>query len=145
VRGHSEATTPLWLLSPGLLTLCELRSAKDTSHLHRTASLLASQRPRGQRTPNQVPDYSYVRTRCERGPLALRCCGPCAPLGRIAAPEKRVTSRASHGKLCGLMKAIISVCAMGLVLGLTMAGADEPKKDSKEEPKKEESKHIASL
>jgi len=38
------------------------------------------------------------------------------------------------------MKVIISVCAMGLALGLTMAGADEPKKDSKEETKKEETK-----
>src|SRR5260370_12054787 len=54
--------------------------------------------------------------------------------------EKRVTSRASDGKLCGLMKAVISVCAMGLALGLTMAEADEPKKDSKKETKKEEIK-----
>jgi len=38
------------------------------------------------------------------------------------------------------MKAIISVCVMGLALGLTMAGADETKKDSKDETKKEETK-----
>jgi peptidyl-prolyl cis-trans isomerase B (cyclophilin B) len=54
--------------------------------------------------------------------------------------QKRVTSSPSHGKLSELMKVIISVCAVGLALGLTLArAAEEPKKDSKE-AKKEQTK-----
>lgn len=54
-----------------------------------------------------------------------------------------VTSGRAHGRFCGLMKLLLSLCAAGVVLGLAANAAEEPKKETttttekKSEPKDE--------